>query len=76
MMEMCIRIHCTWGAWLAQLVEHVTPDLQVVSLSSMLGVEIKNTILKKKKKKGIDFTSFVCFSSYLLPHIRHLILLN
>ena len=29
-----------WGVWLAHLVEHVTVDLRVVSLSPMLGVEI------------------------------------
>lgn len=28
------------GSWLAQLEEHATPDLRVVSLSTMLGVEI------------------------------------
>ena len=28
------------GAWLAQLVEHVTLDPRVVSLSPMLGVEV------------------------------------
>ena len=30
----------TWGAWLAQLVEHVALDLGVVSSSPMLSVEI------------------------------------
>ena len=29
-----------WGTWLAQLVEHMTLDLGVVSLSPMLGVEL------------------------------------
>ena len=29
-----------WGAWLAQLVERMTLDLGVMSLSFMLGVEI------------------------------------
>ena len=29
-----------WAAWLAQLVEHVTLDLGVVSSSPMLGVEV------------------------------------
>ena len=29
-----------WGAWLAQLVEHVTLYLKVVSLSSMLGSKV------------------------------------
>ena len=29
-----------WGAWLAQLVEHVTLDLGVVSSSPMLGGEM------------------------------------
>ena len=28
------------GAWLAQLVEHVTLDLRVVNSSPMLGIEI------------------------------------
>lgn len=36
-------------AWLVQLVEPVSLDLEVVSLSPMLGVE---TTLKKKKKTG------------------------
>ena len=30
----------SWGAWLAQLVEHVTFDLGVMSLNPMLGAEI------------------------------------
>ena len=30
----------SWGTWLAQLVKHATPDLGVVSLSPMLGVEM------------------------------------
>ena len=29
----------SWAAWLAQLVEHATPDLGVMSLSPILGVE-------------------------------------
>ena len=29
-----------WGTWLAQLVEHWSLDLEVVSSSPMLGVEI------------------------------------
>lgn len=29
-----------WGAWLAGLVKHVTPDLGVVSLKSTLGSEV------------------------------------
>ena len=33
------------GAWLAQLVEHATLDLEIRSLSPVLGVEIT---LKKK----------------------------
>ena len=28
-----------WGAWLTQLVEHLTIDLGVVSASPMLGME-------------------------------------
>ena len=35
-----------WGAWPAHLVEHVTLDLGVVSLSPMLGIEI--TLRKEK----------------------------
>ena len=31
---------CGWGAWLAQLVAHVTLDLRVVSSNTMLGAEI------------------------------------
>ena len=38
------------GCWLAQLVEDVAFDLEIVSLSPMSGVEIKNEILKNKKK--------------------------
>ena len=33
-----------WGPWLTQSVEHVTPDIAVMSSSPMLGIEI---ILKK-----------------------------
>ena len=29
------------GVWLAQSVEHLTPDLRVMSSSPMLGIEIK-----------------------------------
>ena len=29
-----------WDAWVAQSIEHATPDLRVVSLSLTLGVEI------------------------------------
>ena len=40
------------GAWLAQLVEHATLDLGVVSMSPTLGVEItKNQKLKIKPEK-------------------------
>lgn len=28
-----------WGAWLAQLLKHVTPDPEVVSSSPTLGIE-------------------------------------
>ena len=35
--------------WLSQSIKHVTLDLQVVSLSPMVGIEIT---LKKKKKSG------------------------
>jgi len=35
------------GAWLAQLVEHATLDLGVVSWSLMLGVQLKKKIFKK-----------------------------
>jgi len=41
-----------WGTWLAQPVDYVTLDFQVVSLSPMLCVEIKNKIFIKKRKKG------------------------
>ena len=34
------KVYKCQGAWLAQLVEHVTLDLGVVSLSPTLGVEI------------------------------------
>lgn len=41
------------GAWLAQLVEHMTIDLEVVISSPLLGVEIylKMKSLKRKKEK-------------------------
>jgi len=35
-----IRNGISWGAWLPQSEEHTAPDLEVVSLSPMLGVEI------------------------------------
>lgn len=38
-------------AWLAQLNEHMTLDLRIMSSSSMLSVEI--TEKKKKKKENI-----------------------
>jgi len=37
-----------WGAWLAQLVERKTLDLEVISSSPTLGVEIT---LKKELKR-------------------------
>lgn len=38
-----------WDVWLAQSVTHVTLDLEVVGLSSMLGIEIENKIFGEKK---------------------------
>ena len=38
-----------WDTWLAQLVEHATLDLRVVSLSPVLGIELT----KKENKKTI-----------------------
>ena len=38
----------SWGTWLAQLVEHMTFDLGVVSSSPVLGIEIT---LKNEKKE-------------------------
>ena len=35
-----LRNKNSWGAWLAQLVEHESLDLGVVSSSSMLGTQI------------------------------------
>ena len=35
-----IKINVIQGSWLAQSVEHVTPDLRVVGLSPTLGREI------------------------------------
>lgn len=35
-----VEMVASWGAWLAQLVEHVTIDLGVVCLSPTLGVEM------------------------------------
>jgi len=37
------------GTWLAELAEHVTLDLRVMSSSPTLGVEL--TLGKKKKKR-------------------------
>ena len=34
------KILCCWGAWLAQLEEHTTLHLRVMSLSPTLSVEI------------------------------------
>ena len=42
------------GAWLAQSVEHVTPDLRVMSSSPTLDVE--PTL--KKKKKGVQYPPY------------------
>ena len=41
-----------WGAWLAQSVEHATLDLEVVSSSSTLGVEIT---FKKEEEEERTF---------------------
>lgn len=35
-----LKIHYLGGAWLAHSVEHETLDLGVVSLMSMLGIEV------------------------------------
>ena len=35
-----LKENSSWGAWLAQVEEHGTLDLRVVSLSSTLGIEI------------------------------------
>lgn len=44
-----------WVTWLAKLVEHLTLDLQVASLSPTKGIEvtlkIKQNCLKQKRKK-------------------------
>ena len=40
-----------WGAWLAQLVQHMPLDLRVVSLSPMVGVEITGG-KKRKEMRG------------------------
>ena len=46
---------------MAQLVEHATPDLRVISLSPILGIEIP--LKKKNSLTKIPKTwSFVCFS--------------
>ena len=37
-----------WGAWLAQSVEHMTLDLRVVHLSSVLDIETT----ERKKERG------------------------
>ena len=38
--EIPFKKHSNMGAWLAQLVEHVTLDLRVVSSSPTLGLEL------------------------------------
>ena len=43
-----LRQFLHWGAWLAQLLEHVTLDLGVMSSSPTLG--LLELTLKKKKK--------------------------
>ena len=37
-----------WGTWLAQSVEHATPDLEVTGSSPMLGMEPTNNKTKPK----------------------------
>lgn len=51
------------GAWMAQLVGHVTLGLSVLSLNPMLGVEI---IFKKKKKVAcsMGLRLLLIFDSY------------
>jgi len=45
----------SWGAWLAQLAEHVTLDLWVLSLSSTSDVEISlKKIINISKKQNIE----------------------
>ena len=43
------------GGWLAWLVEHTTLDLGAVSSSLMLGVDIKNEILKKISMENSNY---------------------
>ena len=40
------------GTWLARWVEHATPDLRVMSSSTMVGKEIPEKILLKIKKNN------------------------
>lgn len=43
--------HVIWGAWLAQLVEHATLDLRVVSSSLMLSMAPTSFKEGRKKRK-------------------------
>lgn len=64
---------CVGGTWLAQLEEHVTPDLGVVSWSPSLGVEItwgrgrggKNVLLEMKL--GVKTCVFLVFEPSTSP---------
>ena len=48
-----LKLEKKWGTWLAQLVEHMTLDLRIVSLSPMFGCRdyLKINLKKKKKRK-------------------------
>ena len=50
------------GAWLTQLVEHVTLDPEVMSSSPMLGVELPLNKTKRKIEEGVEYP--VCKRHY------------
>lgn len=44
---MLLKVMIAWATWLDQATEHTTLDLNILSSSPTLGIEIKNKILKK-----------------------------
>lgn len=55
-----------WGARLAQGEEHATPDLGVMTLSPMLGVETRLLKLKLKNKAILTEESVLAYFSLTL----------
>ena len=69
---MPLKFVYSWGSWLAQLVEHVTLDLWVLSLSPMSGVEPtlkKNLIVLRSLKKLEAYLKSFCFPGSTLDFL-------